>query len=130
MVHRERGREARDAGGTRAAPDRAGWAAMKWLPALALLPALAGCAAGGGWAKAGADASATDAAYAECRAQAAGAIEPEIGINEDILATRQNDWQRSHVGQVASETMREQTRDRAAALVDSCMRAKGFARAK
>ncbi|HKS89403.1 MAG TPA: hypothetical protein VJR70_08190 [Stellaceae bacterium] len=102
---------------------------MRRLVALVLLPALAACA-GGGWAKPGADAAATDAAYSECRAEASSAIAPEIGINEDILATRQNDWQRTHVGHVASETMRDQTRGRAAALVASCMQAKGFARAK
>lgn len=94
-------------------------------PALALL--LAGCTAAAGWSKPGADQSATARDYADCRDAAASAVKPEIGINQDILASRQGDWQRSRVGEVASDTMRDQTRDRGAAITASCMRAKGYA---
>ncbi len=94
--------------------------------AFALL--LAGCAAAAGWSKPGADESATALAYQDCRAMAASAVKPEIGISQDILASRESDWQRARIGSIESETMRAQTRHRAGAIIDSCMRAKGFAR--
>ena len=53
-------------------------------------------------------------------------VGPEIGINQDILATRGTDWQRSQVGNLQTRTMTEMTRDRAAAIVASCMAAYGF----
>ena len=96
-----------------------------WL-ALALL--LASCAGTGNWIKAGADVAATASEYEDCRALAATAVKTDADIDQDILATRQNDWQRSGVGRAQTQTVREHTRDRAAAIVDSCMRAKGFAR--
>jgi hypothetical protein len=90
---------------------------------------LAGCAAAGNWTKPGADATATAAAYRECRGMADTAVEPEVGINEDILATRQGDWQRSRIGEVESNAMQDHTRDRAASIIDACMQAEGFTRA-
>ena len=99
------------------------------LPALALL--FAGCAAignGGGsaWTKPGADAAATARDYADCQAMAASAVRTEGDIDEDIAATRGGDWQRTGAGRVETRTMRDHTRDRAAGIVESCMRAKGF----
>ena len=91
-----------------------------------MLFALAGCAAAGGWTKPGADAGA--AAYESCRSLAAATIRPELGINEDIQATRQSDWQRSDFARLQREATRQDTTGRAAAIVDSCMRQRGFAR--
>jgi len=88
---------------------------------------LAGCGAAGGWTRPGADAAAVDADYRDCRGLAEEATRTDRDIDQDIMATRQNDWQRAQLGRVASETMREQTRDRAAAIIGSCMRSKGFA---
>lgn len=95
----------------------------RWL-GLALL--LAGCTAAGGWAKPGADQAATASAYRDCRATATSAVKTDADIDEDILATRGADWQRSGIARIAPRTMREHTRDRAAAIVDACMQAKGF----
>jgi len=89
---------------------------------------LAGCAAAAGWSKPGADNAAASGAYDECRALAESAVRTDADIDQDILATRQSDWQRSGVVRVQTRTMHEQTRDRASALTDSCMQAKGFAR--
>ena len=94
------------------------------LIALALL--LAGCAAAGDWTRPGADQAAIARAYQECRDLAGTAVRTEADIDQDILATRQSDWQRAGLGRVQSQTMREQTRDRAGAIVDACMQAKGF----
>ena len=95
-----------------------------WLPLLGLL--LCGCAASGSWRKPGSEPPAAAREYRDCRALAASAVAPEIGIDQDILATRGNDWQRAQFGRLASERLRQQTGDRAAAIVASCMRAKGF----
>jgi hypothetical protein len=90
---------------------------------------LVGCAASAGtWTKPGADAAAIASAYQQCRAAAAAAVAPEIGIDEDIQATRQSDWQRAPTGQIASESLREETRSRAQSIIDACMRAHGFTR--
>jgi hypothetical protein len=101
--------------------------AMNPCPA-ALVLMLSGCAAAGGWNKPGVDPGAVAAAYADCRAMAAAAVRPEIATDEDILATRGADWQRAHIGHVEAEALHQETQGRAAAIVDSCMRTKGFAR--
>ena len=91
---------------------------------------LAGCAGVGSWTKAGADAAATAAEYQDCRALAATAVKTDADIDQDILATRQNDWQRASAFRLQTETMRAHTKDRAASIVERCMRAKGFAEAR
>jgi hypothetical protein len=98
--------------------------------ALAAATLLAGCASGAGeWTKPGADEAAVAQAYRSCRELAEARVGPEIGINQDILATRGTDWRRSQVGNLEARTMTEMTRDRAAATVASCMAAYGFQRA-
>ena len=94
-------------------------------PGLALL--LAGCAAAGNWTKAGADPAATASEYQDCRAVALTAVKTDADIDQDIRATRYSDWQRGSVFRLQSETTREHTSDRAAAIAAACMRAKGFA---
>lgn len=104
---------------------------MRACLSLAAALALTGCVgAGGGWAKPGADAAAVEAAYQDCRAAAADAVGPEVGIDQDILVSRQADWQRSQIGHLEAARVHEETRDRAAAIVASCMQAKGFSRAR
>jgi hypothetical protein len=98
---------------------------MKGLCIIAVL-ALAGCAGAGGWTKPGADASATASVYQDCRELADSTVRPELDINQDILASRGSDWQRAPIGRVEAESMREGTRGRAAAILDSCMKSKGF----
>ena len=87
---------------------------------------LAGCAGAGDWTKAGADSAAADAAYQDCRALAGGAVQTDADIDQDISATRQSDWQRAGVVRVQTRVMHEQTRDRADAIIESCMKSKGF----
>ena len=100
-----------------------GW----WIGAALLL---AGCAAAGGWAKPGADEAATARELGDCRAMAASAVKSDADIDQDILATRQDDWRRASRLRLRSETMYEHTGDRAAAIVTACMRARGFAEAR
>lgn len=92
---------------------------------------LAGCAAAGGdWAKAGADEAETAREYQDCRAAATTAVGTDADIDQDILATRQRDWQRGGISGRQGRTMQEHTRDRAAAVVNACMRARGFTRVR
>ena len=89
---------------------------------------LAGCAGGGGdWAKPGTDEAGAARDYRECRAAAATSVRTDADIDQDILATRQQDWRRAGTGRAQSRTMQDHTRDRAASIIASCMRAKGFA---
>ena len=98
-----------------------------WLVAAALL---AGCAGqGGAWVKPGVEEAAAGRADRECRAVAAAAVGTEADIDQDIIATRQRDWQRSGTSGLQSRALRESTSNRAAAIAASCMRGKGFERA-
>ena len=126
MVYREFGRKTLDPRSPRGAPRCSSGRSLKG-GGVIIAALLAGCAAPGAWTKAGADDAAVTQATRDCRAVAAAAVGPEIGINQDILATRGTDWQRAQIGRTEQRTMQEHTRDRAAAIVDSCMRAKGFA---
>jgi hypothetical protein len=95
--------------------------------ALAVAALLGGCGPGAAeWTKPGADEAAVAQAYRSCRSLAEQRVGPEIGINQDILATRGTDWRRSQIGNLEARTMTEMTRDRAAAIVASCMSAYGF----
>ena len=95
------------------------------LAAAVLLPA-AGCSGGGNWAKSGADEAAASAAYQDCRGLADTVVKTDRAIDQDILASRQDDWQRASVVRAQTRVMHEHTRDRAAAIIDSCMKGKGF----
>ena len=98
------------------------------MPSIAAALLLAGCVAAGGWNKPGADEAAAGSAYRECRGLADTAVKTQADIDQDILASRQNDWQRASVVRVETQSMHEQTRDRAGAIIASCMQAKGFSR--
>jgi hypothetical protein len=96
------------------------------LGAALILLLLAACGGTGDWMKAGGDEAAAARDYADCRALAGGAVRTDADIDQDILATRQSDWQRAGVVRQQTRIMHEQTRDRADAIIGSCMKAKGF----
>lgn len=101
----------------------------RFLAALLLLP-LAGCAGAGDWVKPGADQAAAGREYQDCRDLADTAVKTEADIDQDILATRQTDWQRAGVVRAQTRVMHEQTGDRATAIVESCMKTKGYSPAR
>src|SRR5436305_14272053 len=102
---------------------------MIWLHSAALMLLLAACNSGGGaWTKAGADQAAAGQAYDECRELADTAVQTEANVNQDISASRSGDWGRSSIGRIETQSMHERTGDRTGRLIDSCMKAKGFAR--
>jgi hypothetical protein len=87
---------------------------------------LAGCAGGANWTKAGLDEAATAREYQDCQDLAGTAVRTDADIDQDIQAARQSDLQRSSVVRVGSQNTRDQTHDRADAIVAACMKAKGF----
>ena len=99
----------------------------RWTVALALM--LAACGGGaGGWTKSGSD-DAARAEYEDCRSLAATVVRTDTDIDHDILATRGADAQRSGVVRAQTQVAQEHSRERAGAIIDKCMAAKGFARA-
>ena len=103
---------------------------MTRLRAALLVLLLVGCAGGGEWMKPGMDQAAAGREYQDCRELADTAVKTDADIDQDILATRQSDWQRAGVVRTQTRVMHEQTRDRGAAIIDSCMKAKGYSPAR
>ena len=95
--------------------------------AAAILAACSGSAAGG-WVKAGADEAQTARAYRDCAALTDTATRTDADIEQDIAASRASDLQHSAILREHARTTRESNRDRADALLASCMQAKGFTR--
>jgi hypothetical protein len=100
------------------------------LGAVLLLSLLVGCGGAGDWTKAGGDEASAAREYEDCRALAGDAVRTDADIDQDILATRQSDWQRAGVVRQQTRVMQEQTRDRATAIIESCMKSKGFTQSR
>ena len=98
--------------------------------AVAALILLAACkdAPRGDWAKPGADAAATSSAYQECLSLVGTATRTDSDIEQDIAASRGSDLQHSPVVREQSRMTTEGNRERADAMLASCMQAKGFTR--
>ncbi len=98
---------------------------------LILAVLLAGCGSPEpNWVRPAADAAATARAYQDCSETASSAVRTDANIDQDILASRQNDWQRSSVVRLQSQAMQDHTRDRADAIIAACMKSKGFTPAR
>jgi len=89
---------------------------------------LAGCAAGGGWTKPGARDAETAKAYQECAALTDTATKTDTDIDQDISASRGSDLQHSSILRAQTRQTGDNSRDRADAILTSCMQAKGFTR--
>jgi hypothetical protein len=90
---------------------------------------LAGCGGGaGGWTKPGADDAQTASAYQDCLGLTGTATRTDFDIDQDISASRASDLQRSSLLRGQTQQTHEDNRDRAAAILESCMQAKGFTR--
>jgi hypothetical protein len=88
---------------------------------------LAGCAgSAGGWVKPGADQAQTARDYQECAALTATATHTDADIDQDIGASRASDLQHSSILREQAQSTRDDNRDRADAILTSCMQAKGF----
>jgi hypothetical protein len=94
---------------------------------VAFIAFLTGCAADT-WEKAGTAESRRDQELAECRAEARRAVDRDVAIDRDILASRTQDWSRTGTLEQRRQTMSDQTRGRAEDIVDGCMRRRGYVR--
>jgi hypothetical protein len=80
------------------------------------------------WVKTGADDRTIARELQDCNAQADAALASERGINQDINATLGGNWQFSGTAGIQNQAMRQQAAGFADRVLNSCMRAKGFAR--
>ena len=105
---------------------------LRFAASLALLMFLAACSgvSSGGWAKPGADEAATAGAYRDCLALTDTASRTDNDIDQDIAASRGSDLQHASVVRQQSQDIHDDNRERADAILASCMQAKGFTRGK
>ncbi|HUI35023.1 MAG TPA: hypothetical protein VLX67_05840 [Stellaceae bacterium] len=93
-------------------------------------PAPESAASADAWAKSGADAASVEAAYTDCLAATDAATKTDFDIDQDIAASRSSDLQRSDFARTQMNQARDTSRDRAQAILSSCMEAKGFSPAR
>ena len=99
---------------------------MKARALLVLCAMLAGCNGAGNFSKPGADPATVDREYRDCRDLAGSVVDTQANIDQDIQATRASDAQRSSIIRSDQKVLRDQTNDRADAIIASCMQSKGF----
>jgi len=113
---------------------------------LGLIAGLAGCdsvsgigwpkpppdraASAAAWTKPGLDPADVRAAYDACLAMANTATDKDFAIDQDIAASRSGDLQRSSFAGAQVRDAQQSSRDRAQAVLSSCMNGKGFVPAR
>src|ERR1700687_1020656 len=97
------------------------------LPVLSLALLLAACSSKPQWVKPGATSDAVSDDLAECRALAKASTRQDAAIDQDILASRGNDWQRNSTLQAKKSTFAMQDQGHARDIIADCMSAKGYA---
>lgn len=94
---------------------------------LAAALGLAACGGADNWAKPGVDRDAMRADLTECRDEAKAATATDTNIDNDIMATRSQDWQRTGTLGTKKSTFAIQDQGHARDIIDRCMAAKGYA---
>jgi hypothetical protein len=97
---------------------------MRRIGGLALALALAGCS--GTWTKAGVTPEAAAQDLSECRHVAEIANRRDSDIDQDILASRGQDWEKFSVIQIKRDQYADSNERRTGDIVDRCMIAKGY----
>jgi hypothetical protein len=82
------------------------------------------------WTKPGADPAAVESAFSDCLGATDVATKTDFDIDQDISASRSSDLQHSDFARAQMHQARDTTRDRAQAVLSSCMEAKGFTAGK
>jgi hypothetical protein len=100
---------------------------MKRTAALLLGLSLAACAGEGAWTKDGTSREQAARDYAECRSLAQSAMQRDTDIDQDIMATRGGDWQRTGVMTAHRATYAARNESQSADIVTRCMVGKGYA---
>ena len=93
---------------------------------LALAGLLSACSSNPQWAKPGASKDMVREDFDECSDAASAATRQDTAIDQDILASRGADWQRTNTLQAKKSTMAIQDKGHVRDLIASCMGAKGY----
>ena len=95
--------------------------------ALAAVTMLAACQGADSWTKPGTDRDTMRADLEECQGEARAATDVDTNIDNDIMATRSQDWQRTGTLGAKRNAFALQDRQHASDIIASCMAAKGYA---
>lgn len=87
---------------------------------------LAACAGQAGWSQTGMSPAQTATALADCQKQAQAALQRDINVMSDTLATRGLDWQQTGVLSIHLQEFSAELQQRTDTLIDRCMTSKGF----
>jgi hypothetical protein len=98
---------------------------VKKLAAILVL-VLAGCAGSGGWEKEGASPDTATRDLSQCRSEASRAVARDAAIDQDILASRGQDLQRSGMLTLRRDTMQNSNAGRYQEILDRCMIGRGY----
>jgi hypothetical protein len=82
------------------------------------------------WTMPGADAATVETAFGDCLALTDTATRTDFDIDQDIAVSRSSDLQHSDFARTQMQQARDTSRDRALAILSSCMEAKGFSPAQ
>jgi hypothetical protein len=98
-----------------------------WIAALALSATLSACSGRANWTKEGVSQEVTAADYAECRHAAQHDIQRDVNIDTDIVASRQDDWDKSQSTKTFLADDASNNRKLSGDIVKGCMESKGYA---
>jgi hypothetical protein len=93
-------------------------------------PAPEAAASVSAWTRPGVAAATVEGAYNECLAATDTATRSDFDIDQDIAASRSSDLQHSDFARTQMNQARDTSRNRAQAVLSSCMEAKGFSPAR
>ena len=91
---------------------------------------LAACSSKPQWVRSGTSSDVASDDLEECRAYANAATRQDAAIDQDILATRGTDWQRTNTLQAKKSTFAIQDQGHARDIIANCMSAKGYTPAR
>lgn len=97
-----------------------------WIVAVALSASLSACSGPPKWTKEGVSQEATAADYAECRHEAQRDIQRDVNIDTDIVASRQDDWDKSQSTPTFLADDASHNRQLSGDIVKGCMESKGY----
>ena len=94
--------------------------------ALAAMTLLTACQGADNWAKPGADRDTMRADLGECQEEARAATAVDTNIDNDIMATRSQDWQRTGTLGTKRSTFALQDQQHSQDIIARCMAGKGY----
>jgi len=101
--------------------------AIAFLLLLGTSTALAACQGADNWAKPGTNRETMRADLSECQQEARAATAQDTNIDNDIMATRSQDWQRTGTLGAKRSAFNLQDQQHASDIIARCMADKGYA---